>query len=88
MPSTSRPDARESSNNLRTQSIIGSNSHLLYIDIDRAVPAAYLIDTMADTGPELDRDDSISSQDPHNKKTKKIKNRRPASASTDPPPMK
>ncbi|OBT61516.1 hypothetical protein VE03_09114 [Pseudogymnoascus sp. 23342-1-I1] len=33
---------------------------------------------MADTGPELDRDDSISSQDPHNKKTKKIKNRRPA----------
>lgn len=53
-----------------------------YIDIDRAVPDAQLIDTMADTGPELEHDDSISSQDPHNKKTKKIKNRRPASAST------
>ncbi|KFX87896.1 hypothetical protein V490_07959, partial [Pseudogymnoascus sp. VKM F-3557] len=49
-----------------------------YIDIDCAVPDAQLIDTMADTGPELEHDDSISSQDPHNKKTKKIKNRRPA----------
>lgn len=84
MPSTSRPEARESSNNLRTPSIISSNSHSHYINIDRAVPAAHLIDTMADTGPELDHEDSISSQDPHNKKTKKIKNRRPASAFTDP----
>jgi hypothetical protein len=87
MPSTSRPDTREQSNNLRTQSIISSNSHSPYIDIDRAVPAAHPIDTMADTGPELDHD-SISSQDPNNKKTKKIKNRRPASASTDSPAMK
>ncbi|KFY27250.1 hypothetical protein V493_03612 [Pseudogymnoascus sp. VKM F-4281 (FW-2241)] len=60
-----------------TVHFIGSTSHSPYIDIDRAVPAAHLIDTMADTGPDLDHD-SISSQDPHNKKTKKTKNRRPA----------
>lgn len=79
MPSTSRPNSRKKNNNPQAQSINCDSTSSPYIDIDRAVSAAYINDTMADTGPELDHDDSISSQDPHNKKAKKIKNRRPAS---------
>lgn len=46
------------------------------------IPHTRTLDTMADQGPEMEREDSISSQDPHKVKEKKAKNRKPASAYT------